>query len=394
MNSFPKRQLLAITLYLTCAFSPVWAVSTFTVNDFSQSAVQAAVKACSGGGTVFFPEGTYTLRSTVELSPGKCTFSGVRSKSILVAPPGMYAFHAASGSADGDTFSNLVFQNGGLNFDWANSVAIDHNVFKDITTRSAIAMPGGMDTVTIDSNIQIGYSCTSSCGGGTPGFVYTTAAVRNTRITNNYIDGVYQGISLGGERTAIGSNNAIDNNTILHPIRMGIESTTPLNNTSFSNNFVALWRTQNESVSPNGAEERAQFRGQNPVQGCPNYGNGSPQNRYDCNSFGISIVGGGSNDIIHNNRVYGVPGVSWGAEIVVNSGSFSGNVIMDTALDIWDDDQNLQFRPFITGNISCGGLGGNAANKKLFGASNSYSGSCSDRGGPSVQNIPPMPFTP
>src|SRR6185437_10694687 len=98
-----------------------------------------------------------------------------------------------------------------------------------IRTSWAIGMPGGIDSVTIDSNIMTGDTCVRGCGWA-PSFLYTFWKVTNTKITNNWIDGVYQGISLGGPgEKSSGSNNQIDNNTIIHLIRMGLEFGTPLN---------------------------------------------------------------------------------------------------------------------------------------------------------------------
>src|SRR5437016_2867856 len=98
------------------------AAETVTVKGFGQSAIESALRSCRDGHTVFFPEGTYIVYKTIELPVSRCTLTGVRAKSVLKSIGGDYIFHGTHGRGTGDTFSNLVFQGGGLSFEWGSSI--------------------------------------------------------------------------------------------------------------------------------------------------------------------------------------------------------------------------------------------------------------------------------
>lgn len=358
--------------------------ASVTVAGFTQAAIVAALGQCNAAGkSVFFPAGTYPVSSPIELPATQCKLFGVPNKSILDSSG--YAFHGGN-NGGGNEITGLVFRHSGLTFDWGSGQNIHHNVFLLPQVPRVISMLQGITGVTIEKNIVLNAAgCPSPCGSPNPTFLATYSGVTNSKITNNYIDGAYQALALGGGRSATdtGTGNNIDGNTILHAVRMGIEWTTPGNNSSVSGNYVGQWRTQNETASPNGAEGNAQYPGQNPTPGCPNFGNGSSKNRYDCNSFGISVVGGGSVVTMQNNVVAAVPGVSWAYEVVALSGSVSGNKSWNTVYNIFTDNQVPQLWPSIANNTSCGGGNTNPGT----GPGNVYTASC-------TAPMPPPPAMP
>lgn len=379
-----------------------------TVSAFTQAAIQTAFNACTGvagGTTIFFPAGTYVISSSILLPTHPCNLYGVRALSILDGSScSCYIFSDPGGRFDGGTIQKLNFKGGGIFFDYFFGETITQNVFQLITTQYVLSALNGVTNLTLTNNILTNGTtvCNSPCGSANPTFIQTFSAVSNSTMTGNWIDGAYQGFSLGGSGSP-GSNNVISNNTLLHLIRMGLEFTTQNSNLVVSHNYIAQWRTQDEHASPNGVTcpqaGVCTFNGQNPTVGCPNYPNGTGTgvngggNRYDCNSFAISIVGFGSNVSIDDNLLYGVindiNNACWGIEYVLASGEVKRNVSLNLAYNFFDDGQN-SMNGNVSNNTSCFGFNPNPGT----GPGNVFFASCFAGGVPAVQPVPNQPFNP
>lgn len=422
------RLLVLVTLLAGCSFASVVRIpgpggsqvssspppADITVSAFTQAAIVTAISQCTGAAghqTIFFPQGTYPISSTIQLNANTCTLFGVRAKSILDGQScGCYIFQGASGNGVNYTFTNLKLLGGGFVYDFTNgTLNINHVVLSNLSTQYGLSSLAGISGLTWDSNIVIGFSCPSPCGSNSPTGVGLATGINNSSFTNSYWQDLYQGFALGGGRTCpfdCGVNTTLDRNTFQGIIRMPIEWTTPSANAVVTNNYASNFRTQTEIRSPNGTNN-AVFTGQNPVQGCPNYPNGSnPRgtapdatgfgNRYDCNSFCISVVGGGANDTINNNYCQGFTNgtvsISWGIEVVVASGQVRNNVMLGPAFGVSDDGQSSDASTTNnSNNIHCGIFNTNPASGTN---GNIYNASCMAAGIPAPTPVPNMPFDP
>lgn len=387
-----------------------------TVSAFTRAAIVTAISQCTGAvghRTIFFPQGTYPIASPIPLNGNSCVLFGVRAKSILDATScsGCYVFDGANGNGVDYTFQDLNLRGGGVRYDYLNGTTnFNHNVFSNLGSQYGLSALAGISGLTFDSNILIGFSCPSPCSSNSPTGIGLSTGISNSSFTNNYFQDLYQGFALGGQRNCpqdCGSNVTITGNTFQGIIRMPIEWTTPTINSTVSNNYASNFRTQTETRSPNGAEASAQFTGQNPTPGCPNYPNGSnPRgiamdatgfgNRYECNSFCISVVGNGENVTINNNYCQGftngVVSIAWGIEIVVNSGQCRNNIMLGSAYGIYDDGQpSSGSTSNNSNNIHCGITNTNPANNQN---GNIYSSNCMAAGIPSASPVPNQPFNP
>lgn len=383
-------------------------VADITVSGFTRAAIVTAFNQCTGnagGRTIFFPQGTYVVNATIPLPAPACTLFGVRAKSIIdtTSCGTCYAFQSSNGALRNGTIYNLNFLRGAINFDYMDDMNIHHNVFNSIQTASVIGANGGMSNTTIDSNVAYGNPCPSPCGSTSPIFVKVDYVVHDINITNNWIENMWEGMSVGGpDSPSLPSYNiTVTGNTILGSIRMGIEFLRPRDNSTFSNNYIAQARTQNETNFPTNVNSGA-YQGQNPVPGCVNYPNGTGNgtqgggNRWDCDSFAMSIVGYGANIHINNNKLYGntngVIGPVWGIETVNRSSSeVRNNVILGYVWNIWDDDVP-DSRGNVSGNITCGSQNPMATAGQ--GGGNVYSNNCASPGIPAVAPVPNKPFDP
>lgn len=71
----------------------------------------------SGGGTIYFPTGTYNIKSEVNFTGGNVVLTGEGRSSVIYvnSSSGFYMFNIAYANADNVTFNNLMF-NGELNY--------------------------------------------------------------------------------------------------------------------------------------------------------------------------------------------------------------------------------------------------------------------------------------
>jgi hypothetical protein len=248
LDELENRVVLSVTLSVTAA--PFYADSS-GVND-SSAAIQNCINAvhAAGGGTVFFPAGTYKIsfagagRATSDSMftvPSNITFagSGQNSTKLLMAPNQgdyRYIFDCQADNASNVIFQDLTIDQNGLNA--GGSLPSPSNVrtviiftngtdnfvqrchFTNIVGVWTIAMFGQASSVTIENNTfdNVGLNTTNIADIYDHSTLYTDAA--NITITGNTFTGrLVNGTTVGamGATTAIeihGYNQSITNNTV------------------------------------------------------------------------------------------------------------------------------------------------------------------------------------
>lgn len=386
-----KGQILAPILFSTSGAPgappinpppPPPVTSSCNPSAYTGAAIQACINASAANDVIYIPQGVYIL-TTPLTSPGHCvTLTGARAHTVLSNTTGSYGVLAG----DCLTMTNLVFRGGGVDGNGATNLTFQYDVFLDIQTSYAI-LDSGASHSTFDHNVMAWTNlCTDVCSSIVLFYKTYNSQPNTVTVSSNYVTGAWEGIGFGGFAPGdSGANIYVQGNTILYTFRMAIEDGTPIAGHHIDNNYIRYYtKAGSPTLDPTCGEDNI-------------VGN------YDCNSFGISLAGGGSTSTtINNNRMYG-QGVadgsfrgyitSWGIEMTAAAGQLqvNGNVVQHYNYGIWDDADsgNTQAnRGNTTNNSLCEIASPNQrAQGAGWAASNSYSNTC-----PAPDPVPCAPF--
>ncbi|HKX26959.1 MAG TPA: glycosyl hydrolase family 28-related protein, partial [Blastocatellia bacterium] len=198
----------------------------------STDKLQAIIRRCSDGGTVYFPAGTYLISRSLEVSTA-CSMLGEKGRSVISTRPvdrrGFFVF-VTQKSLTGISFQNLVFEGGGIFLESGphRQVTIRGNIFRDFPPEES---PSGRKTtfferVNIFSSLGLTESEISgnifenspdSCGAELWG------AISNVKFNRNYCSNIRQCLHTASWGDTRSSTAEFNYNVGLKLSRMGIE---------------------------------------------------------------------------------------------------------------------------------------------------------------------------
>jgi hypothetical protein len=346
-----------------------------TVSALTQSAIQNCINSANVGDTVFLPSGTYNINSTIGCVKN-LTITGPQNHSAILHTTGGYYTFSTNDTANTPqcSYTYLTFDDGGIQgLNLSGTIA--HNIFKNrfstfnSSRNGTVSYFWGLQGGTIDSNVFLGFT-TDPEQNSQPqlGAISIGNCIDSSNVTNNYIDGGFQGIGME-DRGCYGFNNHVDNNILRHLVSSYIEIGDSMRQSTFNNNYLDTVRKAYPGHTNN-------------PDGNGNTCDPSQRGGYYCDNFGFSVVGAGSSTMC-NNKIYG-PGV-WGMEYHIVDPAAGSNTCNNEIRDwgiftMMNDDGDANPH---TGNVSCGNNPGQAAD-----AGNTWFSSCSNPSMPAASPVP------
>jgi hypothetical protein len=202
------------------------------------NAIQRAIRATHQG-TLIFPPGTYKVTRPLILQ-GNVTYEG-QGQPVLTGTNGDALFVFPERNANNITITGIVFENGQIRAGGtqpSQNIRIKGNTFRNLTIvtdnwtlQSAVLSLGGLSQSSIDHNTFSNLLPNGSTRpDGTPRSIdssvigaITIYGPDRTRITDNILDRVGQGIKICFGQPYESSDVYIGNNTMTNIHRMGME---------------------------------------------------------------------------------------------------------------------------------------------------------------------------
>lgn len=324
--------------------------------------IQRCINKARAGQTVYFPDGTYKLGSTLNVKGG-LTYLGQSENAVLKsANPGEWVFMFPNTGANNITINTLTLEGGGINTlgngEIPNKVRITNCRFRNLTAthgdwqrQNFIYADNGLSHSQIDHNsfsVLLGNGATRidnnpDYDGDLPRSALFAFGLSNTSVDHNTFDRVYQAIKLCQVFPFQAENVYIGWNKMTRVHRMGIEvqgpqgcgrqepKGVPLNSKNFTieHNSITDWEDyywNSFGISfANPAVDTAVIR-ENLIIGSEYYDAPGVPARYP----GMGIEAGGQPVQVYNNRLKG----PWGAAIAIFSGSLNSEVHHNVACNV------------------------------------------------------------
>ena len=325
-------------------------------------AIQRCINRARGGQTIYFPDGTYKLGTTLNVKGG-LTYMGQSTKAVLQsANMGEWIFMFPNTGANNITITTLTFEHGGINTlgngEIPNKVRITNCRFQNLTPthgdwqrQNFIYADNGLSNSQVDHNsfsMLLGNGVTRidnnpDYDGDLPRSALFAFGLSNTSVDHNTFDRVYQAIKVCQVFPFKAENVYIGWNTMTRLHRMGIEVQgpqgcgrneppgVPINTKNFiiEHNSMTNWDdyywTSFGISFANPAVETAIIR-ENVIVGSEYYDAPGVPAAHP----GMGIEAGGQPVHVYNNRLKG----PWGAAIAVFSGSLNSDVHHNIACNV------------------------------------------------------------
>jgi hypothetical protein len=352
-----SRSLVAVLLLLAAA-----RLDAATIRDYGavgdgvaddRAAIQRAIDATPVGGTLYFPAGTYRVADTLLLRSDR-SYVG-QSGPVLrgyqgTGTGGYFLLRTESNATRNLVIEGLVLDGGGITFEGretpAANVAMRGNTFRNIvndsanwTLRRGIMIGSGMRDSSITGNRFSNILWAGLADNAhTDGSAITGYRVDRTAISDNVFDTVSQGISLKFDAVTTNapafSGIVIARNRFTRVHRMAIETQTAPPPNAACNGMIVEDNVVSDYLNP-----YYDSFGYSIVQG----GSGTVIRRNTAvatplaapgNRFGFGIEAGGNNVLIEGNRILNplnvrLQGAYWYGIIL---GSGSGFIVRDNYL--------------------------------------------------------------
>ncbi|HKX31807.1 MAG TPA: glycosyl hydrolase family 28-related protein [Blastocatellia bacterium] len=320
-------------------------------NDPSDSTdkLQAIIRQCPDGGTVYFPAGTYLITKSLDLTTA-CSMLGEKGRSIISTQPvdqRRFFVFVTRKNMQGLSFQRLVFEGGGIFLESGphRQVTIRENIFRDFPPAKS---PSGRETTFFERvNVfcSLGLSeaeISDNIFENSPDSygVEVWGPISHFKFNRNYCYNIRQCIHTASRIDTHYPRAEFNHNVGLKLSRMGIEIQTLFDDAQIIGNYMADWRNI----------------GQPENYACmARYG-------YDCDTMGLSLAFGGFRAIARDNIVlgpasqFGNPtegGTSFGIELYTAEGSITtNNFIVNMAPAIVTDHATGNY--VVAGNYMCG----------------------------------------
>lgn len=348
--------------------------------------LQAIIKRCPDGGTVYFPPGTYIITKSLDIST-TCSMLGEKGKSVISTRPvekrGFFVFVTRK-KMRGISFRRLVFEGGGIFLESGphEQVTIRENIFRAFPAES---MPSGRKTtfferVNIFSSVGLTVSeISDNVFENSPDShgAELWGPITKVKFNRNYCYNIRQCLHTASWGPARYSAAEFNNNVGLKLSRMGIEIQSLIDDAQITGNYLADWRNISQ---PENAACAARYG-------------------YSCDSMGLSLAFSGLRAVVRNNTIigptkqFGAPtdgGTSFGIELSTGDGSTTTeNYIVNMAPAI--ESAHAGGKHVVQNNHLCGSpyatqLGWN---NRWQNSPNSFSQTCANVAW--LKQLPPAP---